>query len=72
MKKAPANIESYKAGAKACGDAGQQKSTNPHPPQTARARTWDNGYLDQQKLHANRDGEQSRERATLHLPKMKD
>ncbi|MGO4441386.1 hypothetical protein [Rhizobium sp. RAF56] len=72
MKKVLANIESYKAGAKACGDAGQQKATNPHPPQTARALTWDNGYLDQQKLHANRDGEQSRERATLRLPKMKD
>jgi hypothetical protein len=72
MKKVLANIESYKAGAKACGDAGQQKATNPDPPQTARARTWDNGYLDQQKLHANRDGEQSRERATLRLPKMKD
>jgi hypothetical protein len=72
MKNAPANSESYKAGAKACGDAVQQKATNPHPPQTARARTWDNGYLDRQKLNANRDGDLSRKRATLHLPKIKD
>lgn len=70
--KVQANIESYKAGAKAVGDAGQGKATNPHPPQTARARSWDNGYLDRQKLHANRDGDLSRKRATLHLPKIKD
>jgi hypothetical protein len=29
MKNVPANIESYKAGDKACGDAGQQKATQP-------------------------------------------
>lgn len=72
MKTTLANVESYKAGAKAFGDAGRDKATNPHPSQTAKARTWEHGYLDRQKLQANRDGDQSRKRATLHLPKIKD
>ena len=72
MTDIPANIESYKAGGKALENAGQGKATNPHPPQTARARAWDNGYLDRQKLHANRDGDLSQKRATLRLPEIKD
>jgi hypothetical protein len=68
--KVQAKIGSYQARAKA--DAGQGKATNPPPPQTARARTWDNGYLDGQKLNAGGDGDLSRKRATLHLPKFKD
>lgn len=65
-----AKIENDEAGAEA--DAGQGKATNPHPPQTARARTWDNVYLDRQEFNANRDGDLPRKRATLHLPKIKD
>lgn len=72
MKKAPANMASYKAGAKAQENTRQQKATNPHLPHSAESHTWEHGYLDRQKLQANRNGDLSRRRATLHLPKIKD
>jgi len=69
MKKKTANAESYKAGAKACGNEVQGGGTNPYRPQSTEARAWDHGYRDRQNLNANRDGDFSRTRSTLHLPR---
>jgi hypothetical protein len=69
VKKPPENIECYKAGAKAYCD-GEGGITNPHPPESAEAGTWDDGYLDRQKLNANRDGDLSRKRAIRRLNRM--
>lgn len=69
MKKTSANAECYKAGAKAYGD-GTGEAINPHPAESRAARTWDDGYLDRQKLSTNRDGDLSRKRATLRLPRV--
>jgi len=66
MKKTPANIECYKAGAKACSEA-KQGAINPHTPESAEARAWDNGYLDRQKRSASRDAGEYQKRDTLHL-----
>ncbi|WP_454850489.1 hypothetical protein [Rhizobium binxianense] len=64
--KISANIECYKAGAKACG-AGKGGATNPHPSESTQAKIWDAGYLDQQKRHAYQNRDLSRKRAKLHI-----
>jgi len=66
MKKTSVNIECYKAGAKACGD-GKGGATNPHPPESSEARTWNDSFLDRQKRYTYGDADLYRKRGILHL-----
>jgi hypothetical protein len=66
VKKMTAKAQSYKAGAKAFSLDGV-KAKNPHPTHAEGSKSWEHGYLDSQKLRANRDGDAFRKRAILHL-----
>jgi hypothetical protein len=66
MKKLNAAAKSYESGANAYFEK-KTDAGNPHAADTSLSKSCEHGYLDRQKLDANRDVVASRKRATLHI-----